>query len=80
VRKIEEHAMPNVLMNGVFLGKEITKDRFLKLDLGKVYGDLRAFGACGAPAIIFQRPDGTLGIEDRDNPNLTIVQDIDLSA
>jgi hypothetical protein len=72
--------MPNVFTNGVLLGKEITRDRFLKLDLGKVYDDLLAFGACGAPAIIFQRPDGTLGIEERDNLNLTIVQDIDLNA
>lgn len=72
--------MPTVLMNGVLLGKELTRDRFLKLDLGKLYDDLRAFGACGAPAIIFQRPDGTLGIEERDNLNLTIVQDIDLIA
>ncbi len=46
--------MPNVFTNGVLLGKEITRDRFLKLDLGKVYDDLLAFGACGAPAIIFQ--------------------------
>jgi hypothetical protein len=72
--------MPNVLMNGVLLGKEITRDRFLKLDSGRIYDDLRAFGACGAPAIIFQRPDGTLGIEERDNLNLTMVQDIDLIA
>lgn len=72
--------MPTVFMNGVLLGKELTRDRFLKLDLGKLYDDLRAFGACGAPAIILQRPDGTLGIEERDNLNLTIVQDIDLIA
>jgi hypothetical protein len=29
--------MPNVLMNGVLLGKELTRYRFLKLDLGKGY-------------------------------------------
>jgi hypothetical protein len=29
--------MPHVLMNGVLLGKELTRDRFLKLDLGKLY-------------------------------------------
>ena len=68
--------MPNVLMNGVLLGKEITRHRFLKPDSEKIYDDLRAFGACGAPAIIFQRPDGTLGIEERDNLNLTIVPDM----
>lgn len=44
--------MPNVLMNGVLLGKEITRDRFLKPDSEKIYDDLRAFGACGAPAIV----------------------------
>jgi hypothetical protein len=68
--------MPNVLLSGVLLGKEVTRERFLRLDLGKVYDDLRAFGACGAPAIIFQRPDGTLGIEELDNPELTMVQDL----
>jgi hypothetical protein len=56
--------MPNVLMNGVLLGKELTRDRFLKLDLRKLYDDRRAFGARGASAIIFQCPDETLGIEE----------------
>jgi hypothetical protein len=46
------------------LGRYLTRDEFARLDPCKVYDDLMRGGACGAPAYIFMREDGTIGVDD----------------
>ena len=59
------------------LGRLLTRKQFVRLDPGKVYDDLVRGGCCGAPAYIFQRDDGTIGIEDT---NSAYVDDDDHEA
>ena len=46
------------------LGRLLTREEFASIDPGKIYDDLMRSGACGAPAYIFVREDGTIGIDD----------------
>lgn len=46
------------------LGRLLTREQFVRLDPGKVYDELCESGACGAPAYIFQREDGSIGVDD----------------
>ena len=48
--------------DGELLGRRLTKKEFLALDFGKVFDE--GITACGAEGIIFQREDGSIGVED----------------
>jgi hypothetical protein len=54
----------NVFLGDLHLGRELSRDEFMRLDPGNVYHDLVAAGACGAPGVVFMRPDGSVGVED----------------